>query len=126
MAFQWIFDTAESIAVNTREVVGQTITRNQTVRAVSRGNSVRIFTVKLPDGLPWDDYADDIQALDAADKFTVESIAINNPGYNDWMYNGDIDGTSYNVIAVQLPTWNIFSRNQVAWSGEFIFYESIV
>ena len=51
MSYQWIIDNAESISIDRHEIVGQTITRNQTVRATSRGASVWKFTVKVPDGI---------------------------------------------------------------------------
>ena len=55
MAFQWVFDQATTISIDLKAQVGQTITRNQTVRAVSRGNAIRKFTVELPNGLRWED-----------------------------------------------------------------------
>jgi hypothetical protein len=125
MSFQWVFDKAESISINKRAIVGQTITRNLTVRAVSRGNAIRRFTVKLPDGMLWSEVATYIQALDTADKFTKETINVSN--YGAWITGGDINpATSYSVICVDFPQWTIFSRNQVSWSGPFIFYEALV
>jgi hypothetical protein len=127
MAFQWVFNNAESLSVNKRAIVGQTVTRNQTVRAVSRGSAIRRFTVKLPDGMRWTDVATYIQALDAADKFTKETIQINNSGYNSWMSRGDISSSAtYTVICVEFPQWTIFARDQVSWSGPFVFYEALV
>jgi hypothetical protein len=32
---------------------------------------------------------------------------------------------TWTVICTQLPTWSIFARDQVSWSGEFVFYESL-
>lgn len=125
MAFQWVFDNAESISVNKRSVVGQTITRNRTVRAVSRGPGIRVFTVKLPDGMAWNEVASYIQAVDAADRFTKETIHVTN--YGTWITGGDINpATNYSVICVEMPTWTIFSYNQVSWSGPFVFYEALV
>lgn len=126
MAFQWIFDKAETIAVDVRAQVGQTITRNQTVRAVSRGNAIRRFTVKLPDGMRWSDVATYIADIDAANRFTKETIKIDNAGYNSWMHNGDIDDTEYTVLCVSMPNWTIFARDQVSWDGPFVFYEAQV
>ena len=124
MSFQWVFDTAESISINKRSVVGQTITRNLTVRATSRGTAPRRFTVKLPDGLRWSDTATYIQTIDGRDKFTTESIRINNPNYTSWIAAGDINpSTAYTVICVEMPEWTIFARDQVSWSGPFVFYE---
>jgi hypothetical protein len=124
MSFQWIFDNAESISVNNRALVGQTITRNQTVRATSRGPGIYKFTVKLPDGMPWDQVASYIKDIDAANKFTTETVSISDAGYTSWIRNGDLTpGQSWTVICVQLPEWTIFARNQVSWSGPFVFYE---
>jgi len=126
MAFQWVFDRAESISVDLKAQVGQTITRNQTVRAVSRGNAIRKFTVALPDGMRWRDIADEIQAIDSANRFTTESVAVSNAEYTDQLHHGDIDGTSYTVICVELPQWSISPGGIVSWSGPFVFYESTV
>jgi hypothetical protein len=125
MAFQWVFDKAETISVNKRSVVGQSITRNQTVRAVSRGTTARRFTVKLPDGMAWSSVASYIQALDTAGRHTKETIAI--PNYGSWINAGDLSaGTTYSVICVEFPDWTIFARDQVSWSGPFVFYEALV
>lgn len=124
MAFQWIFDNAESISVNKRAVVGQTITRNQTVRATSRGSSIYKFTIKLPDGLRWSEIATYIAAIDAADRFTIETVNLNHSGYSSWIHNGDLTvGKTWSVICTQIPDWTIFARDQVSWSGPFVFYE---
>lgn len=127
MAFQWVFDKAESVSINKRAIVGQSISRNQTVRAVSRGNGLYKFTVKLPDGMRWQDAASYINALDAADKFTKETVAFTNTGYTSWIYNGTLtQGQTWSVICVEFPQWTIFARDQVSWSGPFVFYEARV
>lgn len=126
MAFQWVFDNAESISMNQRAVVGQTITRNRAVKSVSRGTGVKVFTVKLPDGMRWSEVATYIQALDTSDRFTTESVTISNSGYNSWMKvtGGPLAGTqTYNIVCVGFPDWTIFARDQVNWSGPFVFYQ---
>lgn len=126
MAFQWVFDKAESISVNKRAIVGQTITRNQTVRAVSRGNAIKRYTVKLPD-MVWSEVATYIAALDAAGRFTKETIKLDNAGYNSWMDHGDINNTdTVSVLCVTFPDWTISARNVVSWSGPFVFFEARV
>lgn len=120
-AFQWVFDNAEQISVNNRAVVGQTISRNLNVKAVSRGIAPRRFTVKLPDGPRWSDVKTNIEAIEDSDRFTVETI--NMPDY-DWLVSDKIDPLeSIDVICVELPQWTIFARDQVSWSGAFVFYE---
>ena len=127
MSFQWVFDNAASIAGMNRAITGQTITRNQTVRAVSRGNAIQKFTVQMPDGMPWDEAASFISALDAVGEYTVENVALSNANYTAWMHNGDFTALqNWDVICVSMPDWIIFDRNQVSWSGPFVFYESVV
>lgn len=125
MAFQWVFDKAAQIAVNNRAVVAQTVTRNQTVRAVSRGNGIYKFTITMPEALPWDQYADEIALLDAANMFTVENVQFSNTGYTNWLHNGDLTGQNWDVICVEMPTWVITDINTVRWSGDFVFFESV-
>lgn len=202
-AFQYIFDNAESISIDRRAVTAQTVSRNNTVRSVSRGGQIWRFDVKLPDGPRWTDLRPYIEAIDYADRYTVGTVQINNAGYNDWLtkYQGDagnpnsilaswsqgtnsitltggqaasgynfragdiiqlgnlgraysvvadvpfssntvtlnrpvIDATgsgtlstgynvSWKVICVEMPRWTIFARNQVSWSGSFVFYEDM-
>jgi hypothetical protein len=124
MSFQWVFDNAESISVNNRSVVGQTITRNLRVRAVSRGPTARRFTVTLPSGPAWSEIASYIKTSEEMDRFTSEIIKINAVGYRDWIDNGSIDkDEEIEIICVEFPDWTIFSRDQVSWSGAFVFYE---
>lgn len=126
MSFQWVFDNAESISINNRSVVGQTITRNLKVRAASRGTTARRFTVKLPDGPAWSAIAANIQALEALDRFTTQTIKINAAGYVSWIDNGSIDkDETITVICTEFPEWTIFARDQVSWSGPFVFYEVV-
>ena len=127
MAFQWVFDNAEQISGNNRTVTAQTVTRNNSVRAVSRGNGIQRFTVKMPDGMRWSDIATYISALDAAGKHTVETIELSDAGYSSWINSGDFSpGDTWDVICVEMPEWTIASRDLVTWSGPFVFYESIV
>jgi hypothetical protein len=205
-AFQFIFDNAESISIDRRAVTAQTISRDQTVRTISRGGQIWRFTVKLPSGLRWSDIRGHIEDIEHADRYTTGQVQINNAGYNDWLttYQGDStnitnwsatysqgsnaivvnapdlvttgqvvlkkgdliqlnaptghvysviqdyvvgDGQCYvhrpvldipgevttaiaqnvtwNVVCTQMPSWSIFARNQVSWSGEFEFYEVV-
>ena len=202
-AFQYVFNNAESIGINRRAVTAQTISRDNTVRTVSRGGKLWRFDVKLPDGIRWSDARPYIEAIDYADRYTIGTVQLNNAGYNSWMipYRGNsinstgfvaswtqgataitlttspttasgykfrvgdiiqlgsagsvysvvadvafnsntvtlnraiLDATgsgslyvaqnvTWSVVCTELPTWNIFSRDQVSWSGNFVFYES--
>jgi hypothetical protein len=124
--FQFVFDYAEQISVNNKSVVGQSITRNGVVRAVSRGPTAKTITVKLPDGMLWSDIAANIAAIDAADTFTTGNVTTSSTGYNSWLGNTNSFSTSINVICTTLPQWTVFQRNQVSWSGPFVFTEVVV
>lgn len=200
-AFQYIFDHAETISIDNKGTVGQTISRDNTVKAVSRGAKIWRFTVKLPDGLRWSVARPYIAAIEYADRYTTGTVQINNPGYNDWLtpYMGNCNSltgfsatanlstntitlsatpsissgykfrvgdliqlgsghtysvaadvpytetivtlnrpvmeasgsyslavgknVSWNVLVTSMPSWTIFARDQVSWSGPFVFYE---
>ena len=82
MSFQWIINNASTISVDRNPVVGQSITRNQTVRAVSRGSGIWKFTVELPNGLTWTDIRPDISKMEALGRFATGTIQISNTGQN--------------------------------------------
>jgi hypothetical protein len=203
-AFQYVFDNAESISIDTKRIVGSTLTRDQTLRTTSRGGQTWRFDVKLPDGIRWSDARQYIAKLQALDRTTVGTVQINNAGYNSYLtpyqgnaansaaitaswtqggstitltggqaasgynfragdyiqlkttgrvysvtadvaYNSNtvtlhrpiIDATSsgtlvvgslvtWSVLCYEFPNWTIFARNQVSWSGSFIFYENMI
>lgn len=200
-AFQYVFDNAESISINKRRVVASTVTRDNTVRAVSRGGQTWRFEVKLPDGIRWSDARPYIEQMEFLDRTTVGTVQINNAGYNSWLTNyrgnsaltmtatyssgntitltGGTADTGYNfksgdfiqlgtsghvysvvndvpynsttvtlnrpvlesagsytlirgtdvtwsVICVDFPQWTIFARDQVSWSGPFVFMENLL
>lgn len=124
MSFQWIVDTAEQISVNRKKMVATTTARDGQVRAVSRGTMPKRISVTLPNGLPWSEYLSLIEAAEALDRVSTATITI---PYNKFpWYYGDVDpGTdeSYTVRCVSFPEWTIFARNQVSWSGPFVFIE---
>lgn len=203
-AFQYVFNNAASIGIDRRAVTAQTMTRDNTVRTVSRGGQVWRFDVKLPDGIPWSEARQSITAIEYADRYTTGLVQINNSGYNSWLtpyqgnsanytafagtwsqggttitltsspstpsgykfrtgdyiqlgssgsvyvvvadvaYNSNTvtvhrpiidtsgsatlivaENVTWSVICTELPKWTIFARDQVSWSGSFVFYEDL-
>lgn len=103
-AFQIIFDKASSISINKKAVTAQTISRDNTVRAISRGGQIWRFDVKMPDGLTWTDIRGAIEAIDHADRFTAQTVKLSNTGYSSWLtpYMGDCPSTTgFTVTATQ-------------------------
>lgn len=126
MSFQWIFDTAETLSINRKKMVAQTTARDGSIRAVSRGTQPKRFEVKLPDGIPWTSLKNDIAAAETLDRITSANIEIKYSKF-PWFYGNvaPVSNDTYTVRCIQFPEWTIFARNQVSWSGPFIFVEVI-
>ena len=124
MSFQWIIDSAETLSINRKRTVATTTARDGNVRAVSRGTPPKRFTVQLPEGIAWTDISTLITAAEALDKITTATITIPYAKF-PWYYNNINPGTnqSWTVRCVEFPDWTIFARNQVSWSGPFVFVE---
>lgn len=123
-AFQWVFDNMETFSIDRKAIVGQTISRNFNVRAVSRGPAPWRFELTMPSGRSWSGDAAAIKLIDEAGKFTVGTVALNNAGYATWLGNTpEFTGKTWNVLCVELPKWTIFARDQVSWDGPFVFIE---
>ena len=124
MSFQWIVNSAETISINRKNQVASTTARDGTVRVVSRGTQPKRFEVKLPDGLPWSANKSNIEAAEVLDRITTATISIPYAKF-PWFYNNTAPGSdlSYTVRCVEFPEWTIFSRDQVSWSGPFVFVE---
>jgi len=103
-AFQYVFDNAESIGIDRRATVAQTISRDNTVRTVSRGGQVWRFDVRLPDGMPWDTARPYIEAIDYADRYTNGTVQISNTGQTSWLNKYRGDGSSFTASWTQGAT----------------------
>ncbi len=124
MSFQWIINNAESISVDRKRMVATTTARDGSVRVVSRGTQPKKFTVKLPDGILWTSIRTDIAAAEGLDRITTATVSIPYAKF-PWYYGNvaPVADESYTVRCIEFPEWTIFSRNQVSWSGAFVFIE---
>ena len=124
MSFQWIIDRAEQLSINRKKMVATTTARDGGVRAVSRGTQPHRITVTLPAGIPWTELKANIEAAEALDRISTATITIPYAKF-PWYYGNVNPGTdkSYTVRCVNFPEWTIFARNQVSWSGAFVFVE---
>ena len=119
MSFQWVIDRAETLSINRKKMIAQTTARDGQIRSVSRGTQPKRITVKVPDGIPWSEIKNLIAAAETLDRNTVASITISSAKF-PWYKNSD---ETYNVICAEFPEWTIFARDQVSWSGPFVFVE---
>lgn len=126
MSFQWIVDNAESLSIDRKRMVATTTARDGSVRVVSRGTQPKKFTVKLPDGILWTTIRTDIAAAEGLDRITTATISIPYAKF-PWYYGNvaPVSDESNTVRCIEFPEWTIFSRNQVSWSGPFVFIEVI-
>jgi len=124
MSFQWIVDNAESLSIDRKRMVATTTARDGSVRVVSRGTQPKKFTVKLPDGILWTTIRTDIAAAEGLDRITTATISIPYAKF-PWYYGNvaPVADDTYTVRCIEFPEWTIFSRNQVSWSGAFVFIE---
>jgi hypothetical protein len=119
MSFQWIFDNAETISVDSRPTVLQTITRNNTVRATNLGGAIKRYSVQLPAGIPYRELSANITAAETLGMHSSANVTVT------------LDGSVYatgNLICTNFPNWTLFGAkniNQVSWDGPFEFYEVI-
>lgn len=127
MSVQWIMDRAETFTINRKPFVARTTARDGSLRIVSRGSQPARIEVKLPDGIAWTTLKTSIEALEAMSVTTPQSLTIPYAKF-PWYYGnvapagGD---TSYSVYLLEIPEWVIFARNQVSWSGPFIFVQAV-
>jgi hypothetical protein len=123
MSWQWVFDNATSIGVNRRQTVTQTQSRNGRVNSLSSGGQVWEFRVTLPQVQEWAEARKYVEAIDYADRVTVETVQINNPQH-EWIvgYRGDITTTT--VIEASVPaSGNVITliSNDTVQPGQFKF-----
>jgi len=124
MSFQWIIDKAETLSINRKNMVATTTARDGSVRVVSRGTQPKKFTVKLPDGMLWSVIKSDVSSAETLDRISTATISIPYAKF-PWYYGNVAPGSndSYTVRCIEFPEWTIFARDQVSWSGPFVFIE---
>lgn len=102
-AFQTVFDRAETISIDKRKTIAQTIARDGTIRTMSQGSAPWRFDVRLPDGPKWTEYRGLIEAMEALDRNTVGEIQISDPGL-DWL--AGYQGTNTNTMTASFVSGN--------------------
>jgi len=123
LAYQWLFDNAESISIDKRPTVASTITRNNTVRSISRGGESWKFRVRMPDGMPWDENRAYIEEIMSAGRTTVGNVQLSDAGYTSWLnaYQGNCATTTDFVANVTQGYANIelFTNGSISSGNKF-------
>lgn len=98
-AFQKVIDYAETLSINKKRKVAQSVSRDGTVKSTSLGGQVYEFVVRMPDGLSWTEFRPLIELMEALDRTTVGEIRINVTGQE---YIAGYQGNLTNITAVQV------------------------
>jgi hypothetical protein len=108
MSFQWIIDNAVDIQINKRGVVAQTMSRDQSIRTVSRGGKIWRFVVTPSPGTKWQNIRQYIETLDQLDRLSPANINFNNAAI-DYIfgYQGSQSSTSGWTATVTQGSANI-------------------
>lgn len=96
-AFQTVIDFAETLSINKKRKVAQTVSRGGVVKTTSLGGQIYEFVVKLPDGPRWTEFRPLIERMEALDRTTVGTIKINKAGHS---YISGYQGNLSNINAV--------------------------
>ena len=105
MSFQYVIDNATQISISKRKKVSQTVSRSGVVKATSLGGQIYEFEVTLPSGPRWSENRGAIEALEALDRTTVDTIQINKAAHAYInQYQGDLSDTS--AITVSYSSGN--------------------
>jgi hypothetical protein len=126
MSFQWIIDGAESLTINTLDIVASTETRSGVIRATTRGSQPARITVQLPTGLIYTSIRTNLLAAQALDRYQTAVIEIKYSLF-PWYY-GNVtppSNESYTVLCTQFPDVTFIAPDRVGWSGPFVFQEYV-
>lgn len=103
MSFQWIIDNCAGISIDNKPTVAQTITRNNRVSSVIRGQRTYRFSVDMPVGYRYSDARPYITAYEALGLHTTDTINI--PQSYISGYRGAASGsTGWSISATQFDT----------------------
>jgi hypothetical protein len=103
VSFQWIIDRAQTISIDTKQMVASTQTRDGTYRSVSRGGQPWKFDVQLPDGIPWTELRQNISLAQKLDRTSVATIQLNDPRlawFNEYQGNS-VNTTGFRATCIQ-------------------------
>lgn len=113
MSFQYVIDNAETLSINKRKRVAQTVSRSGVTKTTSIGGQVYEFRVQLPTGPAWSDNRRLIEQVEALDRTTVDTIQINQAAHSYISaYQGDLSNVSN--ISVTYTSGNTLTINSGA------------
>lgn len=103
MSLQYIIDNAASISIDRKPTVAQSISRDGTVRSVSRGGAVWQFDVRLPDGPRWQTARELITYIENYGRITADTVQFNNANIA-WLFGYQGDQADPSTVTVSIPS----------------------
>jgi hypothetical protein len=104
MSLQTIIDKAQTIEIDRRRVVGQTISRSQRIKTAERATAQPWkFTVTPPAYLKWADSRGVIEVIDLGDRVEEYEISLSNTAGMNYIteYRGDLNSTQLAALTIQ-------------------------
>jgi hypothetical protein len=112
MSLQTIIDRAQSIEIDRRRVVGQTISRSQRIKTAERASAQPWkFTVTPPGYLSWASSRDIVEVIDQADRVDEYTIKLSNTAGMNYIteYRGALTPVQLETITIQTVSTNTFT-----------------
>lgn len=102
MSLQLVINNAASIGIDRKPVVAQTISRDGTVRSVSRGGATWQFDVRLPDGPRWETVRELVTYVENIGRTTQDTVQFNSTGHA-WLFGYQGDQADPTTVTVSIP-----------------------
>lgn len=104
MSIQTIIDKAQTIEIDRRRMVGQTISRSQRIKSAERSTAQPWkFKVTPPGMLKWEDSRGIVELIDFNDRVNEYQIKLSNTAGMGYItdYRGDLNSTQLNALTIQ-------------------------
>jgi len=123
MSLQTIIDRAQTIEIDRRRIVGQTISRSQRIKTSERATAQPWkFTVTPPAYLKWADSRGVIEVIDSGDRVDEYEISLSNTAGTSYItaYQGPLTQTQLDALNISATTTSTFTLNGLPALGAYL------
>jgi hypothetical protein len=129
MSLQTIIDRSQTIEIDRRRVVGQTISRSQRIKTAERATAQPWkFTVTPPGYLKWSESRGLIEVIDQADRVDEYTIKLSNTDNMSYItaYQGELTIGQLNSLSISAVSTNTFTITGLPAIGGTITSSTVV
>jgi hypothetical protein len=129
MSLQTIIDRAQTIEIDRRRIVGQTISRSQRIKTSERATAQPWkFTVTPPAYLKWADSRGVIEVIDGGDRVDEYTIKLSNTANTNYItaYQGKLTTGQLNNLSISAVTTNTFTITDLPAIGGTITSSTVL